>query len=229
MTWANVDHSGYKFSVYGGLQKNILHPGSFTLVGNEIERLVPNDSKTTNFLWGLGAAYRFILPPQKNILRYLHDIDLGLDLYYFQTNQSGIALDFNESPDFDYKLRIQSLRVMGNLEFTLLPVTSKIIYPFIVFGAGLASNTNHYHDLPNANSPTGVGVSFDRNATMELAFALGAGVKWMLCRNTEISLRYLYANLGSVKSSKDANLAVSSQYSFPLTTQSLSLGISYLA
>lgn len=228
VTWAKVDSSGYKLSVYGGWQENILNPSSFTLKGNESEQLVPNHSRTDEFTWGLGSAYRFVTPNQQNILRYTHDISIGLDMFYFQARQNGTVIDYNVSPEFNYRINIRSIRFMGNVEWTFLPLTSRLIYPFLEAGVGLASNTNYYADAPNSNSSTGVGITFSSYTKLQYAYDLGAGIKWLPSKNVELSFRYLFSNLGSVYSGTKANLAVDSSYNIPLKTQSLILGLSYL-
>lgn len=226
--WANVDTSGYKFSAYGGWQKQIIHPGSYALIGDETEQLVPDHSRATNFSWGLGTAYRFLTPNHKNILRYTHDISMGLDIFYFQATQNGRVMDYGESYEFDYRTKIQSLRFIGNMEWTFLPITSKAIYPFLEVGAGLASNANYYSDTPNSNSSNGVGITFSRHDIIQFAYDLGAGFKYMPSKNVEVSLRYLYSNLGSVRSGTKASLPIDTAYNFSLKTQSLFLGLSYL-
>jgi len=226
--WANVDTSGYQFSAYAGRQNQIINPGSYTLIGDETEQLVPYHARTSDFTWGIGTAYRFLTPNHQNILRFTHDISLGLDVFYFQANQSGSVLDYGEFSDFNYRSKVQSLRFMGNVEWTFLPVFSKAIYPFLEGGAGLASNTNYYSDAPNATSSFGVGNTFSRHNIDQFAYDLGAGIKWTPTENIEVSLRYLYSSLGWVRSGNSASLPVSSGYSYRLNTQSLLLGLSYL-
>lgn len=226
--WASLGIVGYKFSLYGGLQKTVLDPSSFTMAGEETEQLVPSHNTSTDITWGLGAAYRMLPPNYKSVQQYTRDISIGLDMFYFQANQNGTALDYSSSPEFDYRLNVRSLRFMGNIEWTFLPSSSKQIFPFLEVGAGLAFNENYYADTPNPLSSNGVGVTFSSYTKTQFAYNLGAGLKWLPSKNIELSLRYLYSDLGSVYSGTKANLAVDTSYNIPLKTQSLILGLSYL-
>lgn len=225
---ANIDHSGFKVSAYGGWQASILNPGPYTLIGNEVEVLDPTHRKTTAANWGLGVAYRILTPKHKYIFRYTHDVSVGFDLFYFQTYQPGNVIDYGESADFTYRLKLKSLRLMTNVEWTFLPIIHHKVYPFIEGGLGLASNANYYSDTPNPNTSTGMGVTFSKYSTTQLAYDVGAGLKWMPSKNTELSFRYLFSNLGMVRSGTQANLPIDAPYSFALKTQSVLIGLSYL-
>lgn len=226
-TWANIDSSGYKFSIYGGGNRYIVNPGAFSLIGDETIQLVPNNRQSNNYSYGLGIAYRF-LTPHKKILRYTHDISLGMDVFYFQTNQQGTALDYGQFPDFNYRLNIKNIRIMGNLEWTFIPIGKTNILPFLEMGLGAAFNTNYFSDTPNPSAPDGVGMTFSSHTTSQFAYDVGAGLKFMPSKNVELSFRYLYTNSGWVRSGTNASLPVASQYSIPVKTQSLLFGLSYL-
>lgn len=226
--FGGVDHSGYKFSLYGGIQKTKVRPTSFMLAGNELEELVPNNERNYHFVSGFGIARRFMMTNDKKIFHYTHDISLGLDILFSEVNQTGTVNDYTETNSFTYYLKVRSLSLIGNVEWTFLPVTKNKIYPFIQAGAGLVSNSNYYYDEPNPGVSTGVGLKFRKYTVTQFAYDIGAGFKYMLSDNAELSLRYLYSNFSSARSGIGANLNVDTSYRIPLRTQTLLLGLSYL-
>ena len=191
---------------------------------------MPLQRQQTDFTWGVGGAYRFLaadLPPKLNLL---HDITLGVDYFYFQSKPDGDVWQFQQ-PSYDnyrYTMPVTSSRVMFDSEWTLNPFGS-YISPFIEGGIGMAFNTLSYSDTPMLPNYYG-GETVSKHSQYQFAYTAGGGIKVAVpqIKNTILSLRYLYANLGSAATSQYAAIPVSTPVTASLTTQTWVLGLTYL-
>lgn len=227
--YADVNNPGFQVSGYLGGTTSSISPSLLTLVG-EIDTLARNHSQDTDFTWGVGAAYRFLAPelPMKSDL--IHDVTLGLDYFYFQSNQMGSVWQFQQ-PEYDnyaYTMPLTSSRLTANTEWTLKPIHA-FLMPFVEGGIGFAYNTLSYSDTPLAPIVDGQ-QQIGKHGQYQFAYTLGAGVKAMIpkVKNTEISFRYLYANLGNAATSTHGAIPLSGPVTASLSTQAWVLGVTYL-
>lgn len=225
--WADINSSGLRFSAYGGVESASISPGWFALVGSETEFLDPSYRKTYGPVVGVGGAYRFMTSSRQDIFRYLHDVSLGLDVLYFRMKQNGNTLDFGMFDNFDYRLKIESLQFMLNSEWTF-PTRYVWLFSFIEAGVGAAFNSASYTDKANGTTSSAVPLTMPSYTTTHFAYDVGAGVKVMMSKHTEMSLRYLYSDVGSAQSGQDATMNVTQSLNIPLKTQAWMLAISYL-
>ncbi|WP_133128105.1 outer membrane protein [Legionella nagasakiensis] len=223
--WAGMESSGPQANLYVGATNSQVNPGKLYLI-EEVDSLHPAGDRHTDFTWGLGLGYRFVLPPSTQSI--LHDISAGLDLFYFKTTQNGSVWQY-QHPDFNnyrYQLPIKSLRFMVNSEWTAHPLGARL-FPFAVAGFGYARNTASYQDYPLADVG-GTGVHLDSRVHYQFAYNLGAGLKLLLTQNMDISFRYLYTKLGDAVTASSGNVSVEAPLKVPLSTQAWLFGLSYL-
>ncbi|AHE65615.1 outer membrane protein [Legionella oakridgensis] len=224
---AGMEISGPQANLYAGATNSQVNPGRLFLI-NEIDSLHPsrNDNRHTDFSWGGGVAYRFVLPSSNQ--HVLHDIAAGLDLFYFKTTQNGHVWQYQHADfnNYNYHLPIKSLRFMVNSEWTAHPLGRRL-FPFAVAGFGYARNTASYQDYPLADVG-GTGVHLDSRAHYQFAYNLGAGLKLLLTQNMDISFRYLYTKLGDAVTAASGNVPLEAPLKTPLSTQAWLFGLSYL-
>lgn len=224
---SHFDRSGMQLSGYAGATQISINPS--TLQGfNETDSLHPNDGhyQQTDVTWGFGTAYRFVLPNfPRNII---HDMSAGLDFLYFQTTQKGQTWLF-EQPlynNYTYQLPISSLRLMADSEWTFRSLLRPYLFPFIEGGIGFARNTASYADSPLIPDTTGLTIYTD--VQYQFAYTAGAGIKFLLPCNGQLSVRYLYADLGNATTSSNASVSLAAPITIRLTTQTWLAGLTYL-
>ncbi len=229
LAYADVNNSGYQVNGYLGGTTTSIYPSLLKLVG-ETDTLTRNRSQETDFTWGIGAAYRFLseaLPMKSDLI---HDVTLGLDYFYFQSQQKGRVWEFQQ-PAYDnyaYTLPLTSSRLTANTEWALKPIHS-FLMPFVEGGIGCAYNTLSYSDTPLLSSYGG-NEQISKHGQYQFAYTLGAGINVLIpqIKNTEVSFRYLYANLGNAATSSNAAVPVVGPVTASLSTQAWLLGLTYL-
>lgn len=183
-----------------------------------------------DFIGGLGYAYD-ILPWFVNDAN-LAKVWVGLDLILFNTTQSGeVYVDGN--PDFSnyfYDLSEDTLRLMVNSEVDFkTPI--KTLTPFVQASVGAARIVAHYQDETNPSVPfiREGGIDLEDKTNYNLAYSLGTGLKFLPMPEIQMSISYLYTDLGFVKTStKDRDLTLSEPLEDHLKTSSLLFNIIYL-
>lgn len=226
---ADANTSGFQVNAYLGGTTTVTSPGNLNLFG-ETDSLMPNQRQQTDFTWGLGGAYRFLAADLPSKLNLLHDITLGIDYFYFQSNPEGNVWQFQQ-PTYDnyrYTMPVTSSRFMLDSEWTMNSF-GPYISPFIEGGIGMAFNTLSYSDTPMLPDYYG-SESVGKHSQQQFAYTVGGGIKVSVpqIKNTILSLRYLYANLGSAATSQAAAIPVSTPVTASLTTQTWVFGLSYL-
>jgi len=223
---ADINSSGLQMSVYAGVAKSRVHAGTLNLVG-ETDYLHSQNSagQQNNFTWGIGAAYRFVLPQAY----VLHDISAGLDFYYFKTTQRGTTWQSNnpEQINYLYKLPVRSARLMLDSEWTFHPLIKQRLFPFIEAGVGVAANSMSYKDTPVEGLIGDGNTELYGHSTYQFAYAAGVGTKVLLTPYLNLSLRYLYSNLGNAYTARRGNIPVMSRMKAAVSVQSWLLGLTY--
>lgn len=219
---ANQNHSGFQYSLFSGITQVHIQPG-FLLIQGEDDLLIANRRRETKFTWGLGIAY-YLLTTKSSLL---HDISIGLNLFQFRANQYGSIWQYQLPVynNFNYKLPVNSIRLMAGSEITFTPLYKQLL-PFFEMAMGVARNKISYSDKPIPGF--GGAETFIRGAThFDTAFSLGAGFKLLLCKNMAMSLRYRYSNLGYGQTSQVSNIPITSPLMVKLTTQDWLVGLTY--
>lgn len=227
--------SGFQVSVAAGAANlhssvgNEVFPAVFPGVPAQTNTL-HGSSHNTEFTGGAGVAYDFVMPAAaKGQNHYvLRDIALGVNAYYVGGNDPSGEVYRYGLPQFNfdnYNVDLNSWRVMLDSEWDFHPIGQHVV-PFVMAGVGDAINTMSYSESPisSSNDPGGQ-VSLSHHTKNNFAYEAGLGVKVLINDNSQISLRYLYANLGSAE-------ADSSELQKPLTvsnlnTSSVLLGYTY--
>lgn len=229
--------SGPKISLYGGSAFVQTTHSNLVLDDTETDTLTHPHKRSTQFEFGGGLAYNVLLAPEDLEQRYLiHSISFGVDTFRWQAQRKGLVLLFGDPTlaDYHYTMPLKSTSYLANTEINIHPVWG--IMPFVELGAGIAHNKIGYHDNPQPGIPSGQ-VHLHSKSMNNFAYDLGAGLKVAVTDHVELSLRYLYANLHSAKTSRRGTINVSGT-EFPivaaepvtarLRTQSVLLGLSYL-
>ncbi len=217
------DHSGFKASLYGGTSNTSVNAGNLQGFA-ETDSLNPNSHSQYDFTWGFGTAYRFMLPD--NMQKVLHDVSIGLDLMYLKDTQKGYVWLFQQPAynNYYYHLSVTSLRLMADVELTLHPI-GQYIFPFIEGGIGAARNTASYYDSPLLPGTTGLTIG--SQSQIQFAYTVGGGIKIPLLHGSELSLRYLYVDLGNAKTSGAASVPLAAPVKMALTSQTWLIGLTH--
>lgn len=235
------------YSSYLGWQINVL-AGAAGLSANSGQYLVPNvfspssplptqlsgHADMASFAPGLGIAYAFNMAPHSCVRPWntylLQSIALGVNAYYLGGSNSGetaIApgVYFSDSiPIGNYKTDLSSVRIMFDSELDFHPLWQRVL-PFVQVGIGPAINSMSYHYTKQPGAIPSV-PSFNASATQtNFAYEMGGGVKVDLMPHSQLSLRYLYSNMGDVSVSSAGNLAA--PYTVSMHASSLLLGYTY--
>ena len=182
-----------------------------------------------SFTWGVDAKYRFKLHPPSVKNAFINSMGAGLNFFQItNANQSGHVLQFNlpEFENYTYDLGLSNVRIMANVDLDFRPIKYNVV-PFIEGGVGGAMTTVSYLSTPilPVDSPN---FMIPNEDTWNVAYQVGAGLKYPLKPNAWLSLRYLYANMGKANSGiigSSTNLA--SPLSIDMSTQNLLIGLTY--
>lgn len=220
-------------SIYGGgTTTTFSNIGSVNFSG-ETDQLMPTNNSDSSVTWGLALALRteslpHILP------QFVKELSIGPEFFYFQANTSGDIWQYGLSDmnNLTYNLAVTSSRLLGTNEITFQPLAPKA-YPFFEWGLGFAANQSSYQETPRPtySSP---GLSLAKTTQYSFAYTLGGGLKIDISAFTHtqqpvlLTLRYLYANLGSADVSNQSNALVTSPISVDLYTQTWIAGLTYL-
>lgn len=182
------------------------------------------------FSWGLDAKYRFKFMGT-SLQNYVFDsVAAGLDIIQITSfDQTGHVLQF-KMPDFEnysYTLNIKNTRVMADLDMAFHPI-GEHIFPFIETGIGIATTAVSYSSSP-ISPVDGPEFKIPQKSTLSFAFQLGAGFKYVINQHMNVSLRYLYADMGSVDTSTSGNTAtLEKPLNVDLSSQTVLFGFTYV-
>jgi hypothetical protein len=220
---ADINTSGYQLSAYAGATRSTIDSSATHAQYTIVSPSTPYNQRT-DFSWGAGLAYRFLIPPTQKSTQLLHDISLGWDIYTFQTGQDGPTW-LNQPAalnQYAYNTTITSLRYIVDSEWTFKPIFHRL-FPFIEGGLGFSYNRLAY--TPDTDD----GYTLINKASQyAFAYTAGAGLKFSINPKLQVSLRYLYTHLGNASLNQVANIPLTTPISMSLYTQSGLLGLSYL-
>lgn len=211
---------------------NTIHGQTLQLLPYEIGPDADTFTKQSGsgaFTWGLDAKYRFKLHElfSKN---YIFDaIGVGIDFFQIAgSTQTGHVYQFNmpEFENYTYKLKLNSNRVMADVDLDFHPILN--IIPFIEGGIGGAVTQVSYNSAPIA-PVEGPNFTLPSRSTWTFAYQAGAGLKYVVSNHFALSFHYLYADMGNVKSSTSGSAAMlASPLTVKMHTQNFMLGLTYI-
>jgi len=226
------------FEVIGALGIAKLNQGNSTIgvTSSETDGLVQTNSNSWNtFAAQLGAGYIYYFrntPIKTGQVQWFQSIEPQLNIYQLSSNSiRGNVWRFND-PDFiqlNYDIPIHSTRLM--LDAALDVATWKKLSIYAKGGIGEARTRVGYSDAYNASSGcTDQNLSLSSRTNSTFAWEAGAGFRFDFNQRIGVSLEYLYADLGKVKTSATGSsgtitspMIVPAQ--FTLRTQTALLGL----
>lgn len=229
------DTGRYQLSVYLGGTTSTIHTGDGLIkLNGETDQFIPKNSQNSNFTWGFGAAYRVRTPQELRDHKFLDEVTLGLEFYNFKTTEFGEIWQYQlpEMNNLTYRFPVNSYRLLATTEWAFHSIVPKT-YPFFEAGVGFASNITSFNEAPRPTyeSP---GLSISNYTQYKLAYTVGGGLKFDLsdwgkyAEGLELSLRYLYANVGNANTGTAANYTMVSPITATLYTQAWTAGLTYI-
>lgn len=209
-----ADTSSDNVEVIAALGVGNLMPGSGLLgvTSNETDFLVqPNGNHWNSFAAEAGVGYvhylRGALQYSEN-LQWFPSIEPEVNGYYLgQDNFTGNVWRFN-NPSFNemtYTMSIQSARLM--VDGALSIASKKQFSLFAIGGIGNTWNQLRYSDTDNTNAANcpDQELHSDSHTHSSFAWETGAGINYAFNPRVLLSLEYLYADLGTVKTAAKGN------------------------
>lgn len=185
-------------------------------------------SDSGTFTWGLGLGHRYYISPT-NKLGNLFD-SFAINAQFFElipSNQTGHVLQFGlaEFDNYTYQLGVSNYRFMADGDLDFDPIWN--VVGFIEAGVGAASTTISYGSTPIA-PVLDPGLKLNKKTNWSFAYQAGAGLKFPTFRHCELSLRYLYANMGTMNSSVNGSTDILEKpLQVDMNTHNVLLGLSY--
>jgi hypothetical protein len=208
--------SANHFEVIGGLGIAKLNAGNGELgvTSSETDRLVQTNSGSWNtFGAQLGAGYVYYMRNAQQYsenVQYFPSIEPELNLYYLNSNSiDGNVWRFNNSNfnQLTYDIPLRSTRLM--LDAALTVASYKQFSVYAIGGIGNAWNRTSYSDVDGANTPCpDQRLSLGSHTNSNFAWEAGAGLAFAFNNRINLSLEYLYTNLGRIQTSGSGNIGL---------------------
>ncbi|MDO8953800.1 MAG: outer membrane beta-barrel protein [Gammaproteobacteria bacterium] len=193
---------------------------------DEIDSILTQHVSSTP-VWKLGMGYHFFADSLSH-RQFFNDLLVELNFYRSSETINGKVYQY-QNPlyyTFNFSAPIRSTRLMLDAKPGLVSYDKMSFYP--ILGAGIAWNSSAYQEtaLPGtASSP----LLLNANTKSSFAYDLGAGVRMDITPSLQVSLEYLYSNLGdivmTVNPANDATLTSPPQ--FKLSSQTVMLGLNW--
>lgn len=219
-----------------GVASLSVNDGYLGVTSSEIDRLVQTNGNDWNtFAAQAGIGYVYYLrnyDPFSDQAQWFTAIEPELNGYYLgQSSIKGDVWRFG-SPEFNdmtFNMPIDSYRLM--LDGALTVVSKKQYSLYAIGGIGNAWNRVGYSDADRNGIPC-ADQFLDLNSTTHSSFAweVGAGLSYAFNNRIALSLEYLYADLGSIKTpgtgfTGTITAPVLDPANFKLTSQAALLGL----
>lgn len=158
-----------------------------------------SDSANNDVTWGFSYAYNVLHRPYYGLQHLL----LGVDWLFFNTTDSGDAYQYgyNSMANYRYNANFQTARLLANSEFDFISPWDTV-FPYLQFSMGGARINADYSDTPIDGS-LGGGQVLHKKTNYNFTYAVGAGVKYLIIPNFQVSVSYLYTNFGVVEFEDD--------------------------
>lgn len=218
---------GYNHSFHN---TNKLHIGDNN---TEIDSLDETDSGN-DFIGGIGYAYNilpwFVAYHNKDLTHSaLQRVWVGLDLIFMNTTQTGDEVTGDDLSFFTYEFTEDTTRLMFNSEVDFNSPW-KNVFPFVQASVGVARIVASFSDEPNpAPGLSGGGISLPDEVNYNLAYSLGAGIKFLVMHNFQFGVSYLFTDFGIVETEMDSSsVTLSEPLRDHLYTSSALFNLNYL-
>ncbi|WP_367607739.1 outer membrane protein [Legionella sp. W05-934-2] len=225
--------ANYQASAYiGGTTTTFSRYGQLYFNG-ETDRLVLTNNHFSDITWGAAAAVRLNAPGKLQTI--IKELSIGPEFFYFSTTGVGDVWQYQlpEMNNLTYRIPVTSFRLLATNEVTFNSFIDNV-YLFFVWGMGFAANESSFQEYPRP-SYNWSGLLLDNSTQYNFAYTLGGGIKLDISdlaklknKRLQLSLRYLYANLGSADVTNIANTPFIKPISVHLFTQSWVAGLTCL-
>lgn len=216
----------------GGTTTTFSSPGNLYFDG-ETDKLVQTNNHFSELTWGAAGAIRSV--PPKILQHLLSEYALGPELFYFSTTGTGDVWQYQlpEMNNLTYSIQVESFRLLATNELTFHPLINHV-YPFFLWGIGLAVNDASFVEYPRPSYGWS-GLAVHSSSHTDFAYTFGGGLKFDISKlvglnqnKLQLSLRYLYANLGSAEVSNQLNPILIKPLTVNLFTQTWVAGVTCL-
>lgn len=212
-----------------------LEHGSLGITHSEIDKLVPEDDDWDNFAAQLGIGYVFFFrdPEQyDDSVVWFPSFGPQLNAYYIgRSNIEGDVWRFGNSNfnELSFTMPVESTRLMLDGVLTIATVKKKLSL-YVKGGIGDAWNRAGYRDRDNGESCAVQNLNLDSESHSNFAWEVGTGLFYAFNHRIGVSLEYLYADLGKVKTSDEGTSGTITApiivpASFRLNSQAVMLGL----
>jgi opacity protein-like surface antigen len=214
---------GYNYSSHSN---NKIHLG---VNNTEIDSLHQKGSGS-DIIGGLAYAYN-VFPQPEHAHSFVQRVWVGLDLIFMNNTETGdVYLSQNPSNAFyDFELEEKTTRLMVNTEVDFGTRWAKVL-PFVQASVGAARILAQYKETIEPGLPfTGGAFRLSNEVNYNLAYSLGAGVKFLVKPNLQAGFSYLFTDFGIIKTEDESNSVVLSEpIKDHLVTSSAFFNLSYL-
>ena len=134
-----------------------------------------------------------------NQFSYLRDVIVGLDVIFFDTTQTGDVYLFQDPmlSEYTYRLKYKTARLMVNTEIGVATPWERL-YPYFQASFGDARVSAGYHDYIKPQFGEGLEIRVEPQTTYRFTYSVGAGMKFLITPDLQLSLSYLYTDFGTV-------------------------------
>ena len=184
-----------------------LSDGYLEVTSSETDRLIQTNNNNWNTLAAqLGVGYVYYSSnynPYSDQAQWFTSIEPEINGYYLGQNSiKGDVWRFG-SPNYNdmtFSMPIESYRLM--LDGALTVVSQKQYSLYVIGGIGNTWNRMNYNDAdPNGIPCVDQGLNLNSTTHSNFAWEVGAGLSYAFNNRLSLSLEYLYADLGSLKTS----------------------------
>lgn len=182
----------------------------------------------------LGVGYAFILTDEDDDFRWFPAIVASLDgAYQFETDFNGDVYQFENADMNNYtnNTSVENFNLMFDLTLALAEYQRWTI--FAIGGIGAAWTTVQYDDTAKADIPPS-GIDLSSHTSSNFAFQFGGGLGFEIMPELDLTLTYLYTDLGDVSTGDSVNATEGNNPNisitpadFDLQQQSLLLGLEW--
>ncbi|MFA6037205.1 MAG: outer membrane beta-barrel protein [Legionellales bacterium] len=222
------DYYPFEIEIMGGINHTNSAGGSISFEAGEYDTL-HETSDNNDGIWGFGVGYGLPFFDEEDDDGIFRDLLIGLDLLFFNVDREGEVYQGGqpELNNYNYLLELRTSRLMFNTELDFFPEW-EWVFPYIQASAGIARVDATYSDTPVPGIGGGA-ISLPQHTNYNFAYSFGAGLKFLIMEELQLSVSYLYSDLGDVKTSSDSeNADLTNPITGELRTSSGLVGLSYL-
>jgi opacity protein-like surface antigen len=231
--WDGFEEGYFKLKGSAGitqLSAENAHLGVDRGMGEEVDTVTFNDEDAA--MVALGVGYVFLLTDEDEDFRWFPAVVPSIDgSYQFEKHFSGDVYMWGDPAldNFNNNTHVENFNLMFNV--TLAVAEYQRWTAFVLGGIGAAWTWVGYDGQPKAGSPPESELQLHTKTNTTFAFQGGAGIGFELMPELDLTLTYLFTDLGNVETSdsvknSNANQTISPA-NFDLQQQSLLLGLEW--